>query len=408
MQLAFLSTQRLLSGRCAVTARRELRGGRILKWGRVLLLAVSLFFIHFFILSGRYVSDDDLARPHWMRRQRPVANCTETNQLGEAALVDSVSAEHPEALAWLEKSNARVTTTRLFIHQTYRHSRFWYVNETGIWSLESRVDHHGLDGHHKEDIVECGRYVPKQCQTFSQNSHVDEKNWYTSSRTAQQVMTGLRENARMLSLIQSLSGAQFVVMYGSLIGQWWNGQSLPWDTDIDVHILKVEALQSWLVVQERMKFPQGHSEDNLEVVYYKLPDANFTICFDSGPQHHIEFRLIHIPTGVYTDIMSISLTSDPNVLAWRVQSRPAELNLPAFAMKASFNKLEGGNLYNEEDVVPLSPCEFNGALLFCPRNVQNVLRQKYPHFDDVSWYQMNKKALFNQTIGLSGCWEESK
>jgi len=351
--------------------------------------------------------DDDHAGPHRRRVQHHNASCTQSIDYGEAVPLDSVTAAYPDAMTYLEKRNARVTKTRLFTHQTYRYARFWYVNETGIWSMESPIEHrHGLD---EEDVIECGRYVPIQCPSFSQGIHVGEKNWYTlKSRTAQQVMWGLQENARMLSTIQSLSGVKFVVMYGSLIGQWWNGQSLPWDTDIDVHILEVEAFQTWLAVQERMNFPQGHSEDNLEVMYYKLPDANFTLCFDSGPQHHIEFRLIHITTGVYTDIMSISLTSDPKVLAWKVESRPVALKVPAFATKASFNKLGGGNLHDEEDVVPLSPCEFNGATLFCPRNVQMVLRQKYPHFDDVSWYQRNMKARFNQTVGLLGCWDQIK
>ena len=33
-------------------------------------------------------------------------------------------------------------------------------------------------------------------------------------------------------------------------------------------------------------------------------------------------------------------------------------------------------------------------------------RQKYPNFDDMSWYQRNMKAWFNETIGLMGCWDQ--
>ena len=395
--------QVMLSGRNAHVACREPRCRCNSKKCRV-IVAVALFLIIFFRLSGRFASDEDEhPGPHWRRIQdSTAAGCAQSIDFVGFLPVDSAKASYPDATTYLEKVNARITKTRSLTHQTHEYARFWYVNESGIWSLESRIQH----GQHDEEITECGHFEPIQCPSFPQNSHVGEKNWYTSNRTAHQVMHGLQENARMLSTIQSLSGVQFVVMYGSLIGQWWNGQSLPWDTDMDVHILEVEAFQTWLAVQERMKFPQGHSEDNLEVTYYKLPDANFTLCFDSGPQHHIEFRLIHIPTGVYTDIMSISLTSDPKVLAWKVESRPVAVKVPAFAMKASFNKLGGGNLHNEEDITPLSPCEFNGVVLFCPRKISSVLRQKFPHFDDMSWYQRNMKAWFNETIGLLGCWDQ--
>ena len=99
---------------------------------------------------------------------------------------------------------------------------------------------------------------------------------------------------------------------------------------------------------------------------------------------------------------TIKLTNDSDVLSANVQSKPHELKVPAFAMKASFNKLWGGNIHNEEDIVPLSPCEFNGALLRCPRNVDAVLRQKFPNFDSENWYRRNKKASFSTA---SNCWE---
>ena len=60
----------------------------------------------------------------------------------------------------------------------------------------------------------------------------DDKNFYKSKRTAQEVAWGLRENTRMLNWIQESSKLPIVVMYGSLIGLWWNQQSLPWDTDV--------------------------------------------------------------------------------------------------------------------------------------------------------------------------------
>ena len=248
-----------------------------------------------------------------------------------------------------------------------------------------------------------------KCPLMLDNKGVEyQKNWYVTNRTAEQVMHGLQESAAMLKTVQDLSGAQMVVMYGSLIGQWWNGQSLPWDADIDVHVLDYLSFERWLTNQSRMqsdKYEKVHGQDVGKVHYYELPNANFTIYFDHNEKHHIEYRLIHIPTGVYCDMMTSRLTSDMQVLSHRVTSKPPVLRVPAYAMKASFKNIWGGNIHNTVDMIPLSPCPFNGVSLWCPRNVTNVLRQQFPHFDDVAWYQNEKKAMFNKT---TSCWQDSK
>ena len=156
----------------------------------------------------------------------------------------------------------------------------------------------------------------------------------------------------------------------------------------------------------RMTFDKHEHRDGRENVHhYEVPDPNFTIYIDHNDHHHIEYRLIHIPTGVYTDMMNLNLTSDANVLDEPVQSRPTDLHIPAFAMKASFNGLLGGNLFNEEQILPLVPCSFHGFELWCPNQIESVLRQKYSSFDDPIWYQSNKKANFNQD---TKCWERIK
>jgi len=62
-------------------------------------------------------------------------------------------------------------------------------------------------------------------------------------RTAKDVLWGLQENARMLHQIQELSKVPLVVMYGSLIGWWWNKESLPWDANIDVHVVDIVTFE---------------------------------------------------------------------------------------------------------------------------------------------------------------------
>ena len=81
--------------------------------------------------------------------------------------------------------------------------------------------------------VECDSVEHRMCPIPDQKAATfDDKNFYKSKRTAQEVAWGLRENTRMLNWIQESSKLPIVVMYGSLIGLWWNQQSLPWDTDV--------------------------------------------------------------------------------------------------------------------------------------------------------------------------------
>ena len=173
---------------------------------------------------------------------------------------------------------------------------------------------------------------------------------------------------------------------------------------IDVHILDAVKFEHWLTGMRRMKFDKHEHADIEHIEYYKLPDANFTIYFDRNDQRHIEYRLVHIPTGVYTDMMTLTLSNDIAVLTRTVQSKPLVLKVPAYAMKSSFNNLWGGNIMNEEDMLPLRPCELNEASLWCPQNITAVLRQKYPHFDNAAWYRVQKKLVFNTT---SGCWGQA-
>ena len=332
--------------------------------------------------------------------ENPIADCTFLQSIGEELTYAFLTDAYPEIVAHLEFRKGKVTKiVRLSSHSNQAlRMRIWFINETDMWSSEFRENERsGVIEH-----IVCGPSVPIMCPALAQSTHTSEKNWYSESRTAQDVLSGLQENARMLNMLQTITGAKFVVMYGSLIGQWWNSQSLPWDTDMDVHILDVQTFESWLTQQERMPFPRGHANGVHHVRYYRLPEKNFTICHDTHPKNHIEFRLIHIPTGVYTDIMSISLTNDTKVIARNVQSRPAVLKLPVLAMKASFNNLWGGNIHNAEDILPLLPCALNGAILNCPNKIEIVLRQKYPHFDDLTWYRDTLKVNFSRT---EGCWE---
>jgi len=375
------------------------------RWSRqrVLIALTCLFVLYHFSAESTLRSSEENREQHALA----FIHCDkeQDDEWSEWHLTSTESfvLEHPSTVDFLTRRNATVSEFRRERRMVNRpRTQAKYTNATGKRIFEM------IDVGDSNLFFECGSVERRTCPIFEQNSHVAEKNWYAPTRTAQQVARGLCENARMLHLIQELSQVPIVVMYGSLIGQWWNQQSLPWDTDIDVHVLDAEKFEHWLMGQPRTQFHRHeyvNGRANTEnVQYYKLPDANFTIYFDRNEGHHIEYRLIHVPTGVYTDMMTLKLTNDTAILARDVQSKPLNVKTPAFAMKSSFNKLWGGNILNTEDMLPLRPCELNEASLWCPQNVTAVLRQKYPHFDDNAWHRRQKQSLFNTT---SRCWERA-
>jgi hypothetical protein len=271
-----------------------------------------------------------------------------------------------------------------------------YSNSSGAHSLQTRVP---WRSRWEQLVTECTRRTA-HCPLLSFGHESDKPVYWNKAvkRTAKDVAWGLRENARMLRLIQEKSNVALVVMYGSLIGWWWSEESLPWDTDIDVHVLDVDTFEAWLTALPRMTFDKHEHRNGRENVHhYNLSVPDFTMYFDHNAHHHIEYRLIHIPTGVYTDMTTLVPT--PRAIAKnKVVSRPAVLDPTVFAMKASFSKLWGGHLYNLGQIEPLRPCTFNGFELWCPNQVESVLRQKYRRFDNPTY----KNAVFNST---SKCWE---
>jgi len=199
----------------------------------------------------------------------------------------------------------------------------------------------------------------------SQRSHP----FYNHKVTRDELDRGLLANIDALGRISQQSGARMILMYGGLIGYYWNKHMLPWDDDIDVHVLEqdMQKLLGW--TRQHPKVPplshwiaeNGRDDRNYQQ-HYKISDA-FYMYNDSNPRHHIEMRLIHLATGVYTDITFLYLQHG------------------TYLMKANLNHLWGGNTYPKRDIWPLQRCTFEGVKLWCPHNVERVLGpKKYPNY----------------------------
>ena len=220
------------------------------------------------------------------------------------------------------------------------------------------------------------------------------------------VQKGLVANAQMLHRIQTESGVPLVIMHGSLIGWWWNQETLPWDDDIDIVLTDPKKFQMWLFSHPtRLPIPVRREHPNDKYTFYQLKDRNFAVYFDNNQNHHVEYRLIHLPTGVYTDICIMYKTYDKNVLRSKKVSRPSTIKWPLWAMKATFKNIWGGHLYNDKDMFPLKKCNLNGYSLHCPANVDSVLKQEYRNFKSPIVNHKTVRAVFDRN---TNCWHPPK
>ena len=223
------------------------------------------------------------------------------------------------------------------------------------------------------------RYVTSidPCQVMDRATISKEHAVYKKERKIHQTHWGLLSNLRQLDLISKQIGIKFLLLHGALIGQYWNERLLPWDTDVDVSILNVTQYERWVKTLPKSDIRvKEHSDDHLYQQIYTVSD-DFVIYLDLNPKHHIESRLIHLPSGVYTDITYIYLKDN------------------YYVMKGFEKKLWGGHRYTTKQLMPLRHCNLNNVSFLCPAEVKSVLRQEYKHFDNPH----HTRFYFNST-----CW----
>ena len=227
-----------------------------------------------------------------------------------------------------------------------------------------------------------GMTAVSRCPPFLDNQVKVPK--YRHKLTAAQLNQGRLANLQGLANVSRTVGVPFFLMHGTLIGWTFNQEILPWDQDLDASIMFED-------------FEKLHAAAKNKASW----GSNTTLFELRGPRNHIEFRVRHVPTGVYTDITSLRKTSDTNLLRNRVQSRPMNTTPPLYMMKSSLHKLWGGHLYRPEDIEPLAPCRINNVWLHCPRRPHSVLVQEYPRYREKSY----SRWMFD---AASGCWSWAK
>lgn len=143
-----------------------------------------------------------------------------------------------------------------------------------------------------------------------------------------------------------------ILMYGGLIGWYWNQRLLPWDDDVDMCLL----------YEDMARLDAAAScEDLYDRRFYFLEVNPNYVCRESRNHHHddhaelnkIDARFIHTPTGLLIDLTALA-PSRPGVISSKCPHH-----------------------YREEHLFPLHRSEIEGIAIYVPHRVDVVLEQRY-------------------------------
>mgnify|MGYP002834320967 CR=1 FL=1 len=216
----------------------------------------------------------------------------------------------------------------------------------------------------------------------TKNARIKDHSTYMKNIDMDSIHYGLLQNLQMLHTMSQKIDIPFILLHGGLIGWYWNEKLLPWDTDIDVSIIDHISYESWLksfpTTNDTVFQHEEHRDDRYKT-FYKVSEE-FVVYVDTNPKHHIESRLLHEPTGVYTDITYLYPQNSD------------------YVMKANLNQLWGGHTFPQKQLLPLQECNINNIQLHCPHSVETILKNEYPGF---------KNKRFKEFVFLQDekCWK---
>ncbi|ODA78074.1 hypothetical protein RJ55_06677 [Drechmeria coniospora] len=206
-------------------------------------------------------------------------------------------------------------------------------------------------------LASAVKYFTEPCCSY-QLGHYD-KRYFKAKLDYKEYRPVLRDLIRSYLITMDAYGVETWLAHGTLLGWWWNGQIMPWDTDLDVQVSN--ATMNWM----------GTRLNRTEHVYNVTntgpgkPDER-TYMLDVNP-HHVELargnghniidaRWIDTTSAMFIDITSVR------------QRNPSKPGL--FACKNHHN-------YQSQDLWPMRISEFEGIRARIPYNFEGILTKEY-------------------------------
>ncbi|ODV77560.1 uncharacterized protein CANTADRAFT_55805 [Suhomyces tanzawaensis NRRL Y-17324] len=158
-----------------------------------------------------------------------------------------------------------------------------------------------------------------------------------------------------------LQGFASWINYGSLLGWAYNGVNMPWDTDIDIQmpIRQLDRMGRYFnksIVVEDPRY--GNAKYFLEVAPTYVKQGN--------GRNFIDARFIDINSGLYIDISALSHTT----------FEPPQNVVPDQEHLTMVN-CKNWNWHSLEELLPIRHTYFEGASVYIPHNVTQILSRKY-------------------------------
>ncbi|KAJ3278065.1 hypothetical protein HDU76_010039 [Blyttiomyces sp. JEL0837] len=284
-------------------------------------------------------------------------------QIHDVVFSEGFQNESEKILARLKKMDTGKTTTisrNLFdmtADQPPSGPEYKYFEEAGIAELGTAGRH--LDGRYGKDRT---YYTDKQLRVDT-----------------------LIEMLQAWNEFQKENGIVTWMAHGPLIGWFWNGDMLPWDTDIDVqiayqHLIALQPLNQ-TVYQRRYLFDINPFFKNRTI----LPTGNHNV---------IDARFVDMNSGYYIDITALSFSNSD----WKNLSDYALASYGPYSTattKSLYSKdqqeeeqepipnlkdwmsCKSPHYYRYETLFPLYETTLNGVKIWRPNNILEILGNEY-------------------------------
>ncbi|KAH0562844.1 hypothetical protein GP486_002531 [Trichoglossum hirsutum] len=151
-------------------------------------------------------------------------------------------------------------------------------------------------------------------------------------------------------------GAETWIMHGTLLGWWWNGKILPWDSDTDFQV--TESTMRYLANYYNMSVHRYEDADSPDGKDFLLEINPNYVNRDRSDRHNvIDARWVDTTTGLFADITVVA----------RNHSHPTKGMLSC----------KDGHDYLESSIFPLRDSTFEGIPVKIPYAYVGILAEEY-------------------------------
>jgi hypothetical protein len=192
-------------------------------------------------------------------------------------------------------------------------------------------------------------------------------NFVRHDREHKQIMHHLM---RAWSQFAAQENILYWIAHGSLLGWYWDGISMPWDTDNDIQ----------MPVQELDRFARMYNgtlviEDETEGTGRYLIDVSpWYIERERGNGNNvIDARFIDVRSGIYIDITGLALVRDDNQV-----------------------NCKNNHVYPLSRLSPLRKSLYEGAPVYVPHDYESTLYQEYTKYRDTEF----RNWVFNRDLRM--------